>query len=71
MKIIIELNRDDLRLEYKDKNISNITIYDFKGSILTREHINEAAVISFIDISGDQKMLKNKWKRFGFLRFPL
>jgi SHS2 domain-containing protein len=59
-KRYIELKRDDLR---KDKNnllIEEITLYDFKGSIMSRDEMCKAEQIIFVD--GEQiKELKNKY----------
>ena len=57
----IELGRKDLQRDKKDLLVENVTIFDFKGSVMSREEMNKAEKIIFVD-GNKVKILKN---RFG------
>jgi len=57
----IELTREDLQKDKSNKPIDKITLYDFKGSVMTREQMCKAEIITFVD--GDDHIdLKHKYK---------
>jgi len=57
-KRCIELKRSDLQKDKNNLPIDMITLYDFKGSVMSRNEINMAEQIIFVD--GEQiKELKN------------
>lgn len=57
----IELTREDLQKDKSNKPIDKITLYDFKRSVISREQICKAEIITFVD--GDKsKDLKHKYK---------
>lgn len=57
----IELTREDLVKFKTDLPIDKISIYDFKGTVLSRDEIDKADLITFKD--GEQiKELKNKYR---------
>lgn len=57
----IELNRNDLTWNKTDKPINEITIYDFKYSLVSNAVIRKASLIIFND--GDNIVeLKNKYR---------
>jgi hypothetical protein len=59
-KRYIELKRDDLQKDKNNLPIEKITIYDFKGSVMSRDEICKAEQIIFVD--GEQiKELKNRY----------
>jgi hypothetical protein len=56
----IILYREDLVKDKQNKDISDITFYDFKSSVMSQEETFKSDVIIFID--GDQiKLLKRKY----------
>lgn len=60
-KRVIELTRDDLVKFKSDLPIDEISIYDFKGSAMSREEMYKADLITFKD--GEQiKELKNRYR---------
>jgi hypothetical protein len=57
----IELTRDDLVKFKSDLPIDDISIYDFKSSVMSRDEIHKAELITFKD--GEQiKELKNRYR---------
>ena len=59
-KRYIEIKRDDLQFDRNNLPIDKITIYDFKGSVMSREEMRKAEQIIFVD--GEQtKELKNRY----------
>ena len=60
-KLFIELTRDDLVKFKRDLPIDEISIYDFKGSAMSRDEMRKAYLITFKD--GEQiKELKNRYR---------
>ena len=53
-KRYIKLTRDDLREDKKNTPIENITLYDFKSSLLTYTEILKAEEIVFVE--GDERI---------------
>ena len=57
----IELTRNDLTKDKSNKPIDKITLYDFKGSVMTREQMCKAEIITFVD--GNKSIdLKHRYK---------
>ena len=48
-KNYIELTRDDLQKDKRNKPIDKITLYDFKSSVMSREDMCKADLITFVD----------------------
>lgn len=59
-KRYIQLKRDDLQFNKNNLPIDKITLYDFKGSVMSIEEMRKAEQIIFVD--GEQiKELKNRY----------
>lgn len=59
-KRYIELKRDDLQKDKNNLPIEKITLYDFKGSVMSRDEMCKAEQIIFVN--GEQiKELKNRY----------
>ena len=59
-KRYIELKRDDLQEDKNNLLIEEITRYDFKGSVMSRDEMRKAEQIIFVD-DEQIKELKNKY----------
>lgn len=55
------LHREDLNLENKDLDIGEINTTSFKSSSLTREQLNRAEIILFVDKNNEIKTIKSKY----------
>lgn len=61
---ILILNQKDLRKESENKDISDLTYYDFKSATPPNSGMkafNEASYVIFKSIKGEIKILKNKY----------
>jgi len=62
MKETIALTREDLRRDKEDVSINDITLYDIKSNVMTREEINRANFIVFVNNDNKIKVLKKRYK---------
>ncbi|MFW6219845.1 MAG: hypothetical protein ACOCZ5_01395 [bacterium] len=60
MTRIIELTRRDLIDNKKDKPLYNITIGDFKSTVLTIKDVEQAFIVIFKDDNGMSRFLKHR-----------
>ena len=60
-KRFFKLKKDDLQRMKENKNIYDISIYDFKSSSITYDEIRKAEIIIFINDDKTEKVLKSRY----------
>lgn len=57
----LSLSRNDLLERNKTLGLNEISLYDFNHSAVTRQQIDEATHIIFVDDDGSARYLKNRY----------